>query len=253
MQHFNVEYVSIRDNFYTTERAMKNFTSSIFYKETLVMKGNHLLVDSRGNVMCRLLENFIPHNLITQLENSAKRCEHLALTRYTEDKQGPHICVRMGSVVERGGTGAIRKSSNNEEFSGFLADNKELFKFLSNFLEVFDPEAAKLIKRVPTEHRIFGNFTVGFWNVTNISKLHRDNRDFRWCFVIPFVENTSANLDLPVLNATVCLKRGDLCVVPSKDLFHSVSNVVGKRQVIVLTSHTALIRRYCDVDTLYSY
>ena len=78
-------------------------------------------------------------------------------------------------------------------------------------LRLFDPELAEIIQKIPLFYRIFGLFFIGFWNVTNISKLHKDLKDLRWCAAIPFGEFEGGMLDLKFLNTTVHVKRGDIC------------------------------------------
>ena len=239
-----VATIHLRISFYVTEPEAQSglFNRRSFYKTPLVMRGNAVLVDESLEVLCRLFSQTIPEKLTAQLETSAQKHKHLILDKCykTDDVRGPHVTVRFGCYIKRGGSGSIRVSENNEILKEFLEENKTLWIFVSVLLCLFDPELAEIIQKIPLFYRIFGLFSIGFWNVTNISKLHRDLKDLRWCAAIPFGEFEGGMLDLKFLNTTVHVKRGDICF-KSKDLFHNLSEVFGNRQVMILTNHAAVV------------
>ena len=84
---------------------------------------------------------------------------------------------------------------------------------------LFDPELAEIIQKIPLFYRIFSLFFIGFWNVTNISKLHRDLKDLHWCAAIPFGEFEGGMLDLSFSTLQCMLKEGTFVFLSLKIYF----------------------------------
>ena len=103
---------------------------------------------------------------------------------------------------------------------------------------------------VPNKHRVIGLFEAAYVNFEDVSMLHRDSKDFRWCITIPYGDFQQGLLDFPFLNTTVDVKRGDICLFWSKRLWHTLKKVIGKRKVVVITNHTAVVQRFVDISSI---
>ena len=84
-----------------------------------------------------------------------------------------------------------------------------------------------------------------FWNLTNVSVVHRDEKDFCFCVVIPFGDFSQGILDFPVINTKVDFKRGAFW---SRGLFHNLVDVVSNKQYIILTNHSSLLEKFINID-----
>lgn len=220
-----------------------------FYKQVCTLSGDDALVDTHGRVLVRLLKQIIPEHLLATLEKSAgDAVDLLTHTNNVDDCRGIHTVVKFGSYIERGGSGKICTSKENERFQDFLSANAELWKFVTNIFTKFCPQIAQKVLQLPPAYRVFGAFSIGFWNVSDVYKLHRDERDLRWCLAIPFSNFLQAMLDFPYINTMVDAKRGDMCFFWSKKLWHNLRDSLGERQVLILTNHSALVSRYANVE-----
>lgn len=197
-----------------------------------------------------MIKNFLPDKLVAKLETTATWLIPKILGRRKEPNvggkaRGKHGVVRFGSIIERGGSGKICTSKDNEELKEIIEDNKELWDLIGILFTTLCPEEAKIMSTIPEELRVFGKmFTAGYWNMEPLYNVHRDIRDWRWCVVIAFGGFKSGILDFPVLNVSVNLMRLDICFFWSKKLFHTVVDADQSRQTIVLTNHTAVVRRF---------
>lgn len=226
------------------------FKSTDFYAP-LVMSGNHVLVSPSMQVYCRIFATLIPDYMLNTLEESADEVfSQITSKHVVNDSQGPHTCIQFGSIIERGGSGQIRMSKNNMQFKDFIKSNSDLWSVISGLARVFCPEVTEAVELLPAEHRIFDMFSIGFLNMTPTRKIHRDVRDWRWCFVIPFGAFTQGFLDLPFLNTKVDVRRGDVACFDSKTLWHNVTGVIGGRKSIVLTTHRSVVNRFVDLYLL---
>lgn len=56
-------------------------------------------------------------------------------------------------------------------------------------------------------------------------------------------------MDLPYLNTIVEARRGDIYLIRSPEVYHTVINEMGEdRQGLVLTNHKGVMQRFVDVE-----
>lgn len=220
-----------------------------YYSTTLHLKGNGCVVDSIGNTLILHLENILPSPWVSNLESIAYRLAKVVRGRKAANvgykSRGKHSAVRFGAIVERGGSGQIRHSCDNEKLKDFIFCNQKLWKYIAVLFAILCPEEARILLSIPNELRIFGGmFTAGYWNLEPLDRLHRDSNDWRWCCAIVFGDFQKGTLDFPIINTELQLARCGLCFFWSKKVFHTVKNADISRQSFILTNHTAVLRRY---------
>ena len=114
----------------------------------------------------------------------------------------------------------------------------------------FAPDVTETICCIPQKYCLFECFSLCFWNLTNVSVVHRDKKNFCFCVAILFGDFSQEILDFPVINTKVDFKRGDMCAFWSKGLFHNLV-VVGNRQCIILTNHSSLLEKFINIDCIF--
>jgi len=245
---FRLDNIIMRYNPSVTRPKVENFVYErySFHKQVAIMDKNDVLIDYDGNVLCRLLKDIIPDSLLRSLETTAAACKAaINLDEYlVVDCRGEHVCVRIGSLIERGGSGRIRTAKLCPEVQKFLDANEALWKFVSFISLIFCPEDTVKVLGLPPQYNELGAYSIGFWNISDISKIHRDSRDKRWCLLIPFGDFLQGNLDLTFLNTLVSVKRGDMCFFWSSKIWHNLRDVLGDRQALLLTNHDSVLRRF---------
>ena len=204
--------------------------------------------------MILFIKDILPTVWVQNLESVAYQMSAIVRARKTEGvgylHRGKHAAVRFGAIIKRGGSRQIHHSEDNVELNDFISSNQTLWKYVAFLFALLCPQEANIMLTVPEELRIFGGiFTAGYWNLGPASRLHRDNRDWRWCCAIAFGEFSKGKLDFPIINTSVGIMRCDMCFFWSKMLYHTVVDADVNRQTFILTNHTAVIRRYNkDVD-----
>ncbi len=197
------------------------------------------------------MRDILPHELVDNLEKVALEMGKIVrLRREIQNEVGnatrrKHNAVRFGSIIERGGSGIIRVSANNQTLADIITKNSVLWGYIGIIFALTCPNEAKIMLTVPEHYRIFGGmFTAGYWNLEPVYRLHRDTRDWRWCCAIVFGDFEKGDLDFPVINVSVGLQKYALCFFWSKKLLHTVSNACVTRQSLILTNHTAVIKKF---------
>lgn len=233
---------------------------STYYQQKLVLTGLSVVVDGRGISLIIHLPCVLPENLVYGLEQVCADLRKVIPTNSVDTEigsksRGLHKSIRFGSIVQRGGSGQICISKNNTKMKEFISSNQGLWDFVSDLFSKLCVDEADIMRKVPEKHRVFGLFGAAYWNISNVSVLHRDHRDWRWCVAIAFGEFESGALDFPVINTMVYGRRLGLVFFWSKKLFHNVIDVIGDRQSVVLTNHTAVVRRFVPEidDKRYSH
>jgi hypothetical protein len=145
-----------------------------FYEDLLVMKGNESLLDWWGHTLIKLFKNNIPSNLLDTLEATAAKYAPLVEQDCSvDDIRGPHVSVRLGFYLERGGSGGVTASRYNYILRGFLRENRKLWKHVAMVFHAFAPDVAETVCCIPQKYRPFDCFSLGFWNLTNVSVVQR--------------------------------------------------------------------------------
>jgi len=154
--------------------------------------------------------------------------------------------LSLGSWLERGGSGAVHLTPLTllPEGQRLIQRNMELFKQVSNVARIADPEYAKEMMKVPPCWRLLDLFCLLICNLTSGLNNHRDEKDYKWCFVFLLPgEFDGGELMFPFLNTTISSKMGDLLRFESSKLWHQVQPYFGDRKTVVLTTHRAVINR----------
>ncbi len=166
----------MREQLHFTEKQAKSgkYKPTDFYKDQLVMTGNHLFLSPNFRFSCRIFDKIIPEQMINTLELSANKAKaKLQACNTIKNKRGIHTCVRFGSFIERGGTGIIRISVENKYFEEFIQENKALWDWVSALAVLIFPDILPVMCQVPLQHCVFNIFSIGFWNSTPMYKIHR--------------------------------------------------------------------------------
>ena len=91
---------------------------------------------------------------------------------------------------------------------------------------MYDPEVAHQAIKIPRKYRRFGCFSLLFWNATCVENIHNDIQDYTWCVIIPFRNFICADLECLFVNTLIKINRKDICILRSKEMWHTVSNVL---------------------------
>ncbi len=86
-----------------------------------------------------------------------------------------------------------------------------------------------------------------FWNLTNVTTINIDSKDFIWSMIMIFGKFSGGAVDLPFLNTTMECKRGDIYFINSNKTFHNVCTSSPEQQVFVFTNHRAVVNRFVDL------
>jgi hypothetical protein len=221
-----------------------------YYKDTLMLEHTSAVLDISGKTLILFMNGILPPQLIENLEEVAEKMGKIVKGRVQKTDvgnviRGSHNAVRFGSIIERGGSGKICISKDNEKLADIINKNTVLWNMIAIIFTITCPNEAKILLTVPESLRIFGGmFTAAYWNLEPAYRLHRDTRDWRWCCAIVFGGFKKGVLDFPVINVTIGLQRYDLCFFWSKKLLHTVLHSEETRQSIILTNHTAVIQRF---------
>lgn len=219
------------------------------YRTPVALEGNSCIVDSSGAVLVRLFANIVPEHLLEVLEVTAdKHKQQVTRQAMVADTRGRHACVTFGSYIECGGSGRIWTVKDHHSCRSFLEEIHEVGQFVNDLFSKVCVEVASQVAHVPQEYRLWDAITLLFWNATNISKHHVDVRDLQWSMVLPFGDFTGGDIDLPYLNATVKARRGDIYLINSNKVYHTVGACSPNRQVLIFTNHKAVVQRFCNID-----
>ncbi len=88
--------------------------------------------------------------------------------------------MRINSLIESSGSGSIRTAKLCPKIQKFVDANEDLWKFVSFISLMFCPEDTVKVMRLPPQYNELSAYSLGFWNISDISKIHRDSRDKRW-------------------------------------------------------------------------
>lgn len=160
------------------------------------------------------------------------------------DVRGVHATVKIGSYVERGGSGAVWTKKSPPGLETFIEDIDEIGTYINTIYKIICKEEADKMLQVPAEMKLWDAISLMFWNGSNITSTHVDVRDLNWSLVMPFGHFTGGEVDLPYLNATVASKRRDLYIIYSNKVFHNVCASSPEREVYVFTNHRSIVQRF---------
>lgn len=211
----------------------------------LIITQTEAVFDKQGKIVAWKFKNFFDEKMILQLEQTATECN---LGKLVTNVRGSHIGATFGSLIERGGSGEIHHQQHTavagEEF---LNRNDELIQCLSFMMSQITPTQAFATEYIPKRFTRLGNFTTAFWNRTPISeyccfvdlfsykcsigKLHKDPRDWFYCWIVPFGDWTGGDIVLTYNNIRVC--TGCVCLSEVIVYFAMHYRLVCKEEICV--------------------
>lgn len=244
--------ICLRENPKVTkvEHTNKTYSCDSFYPLPLELEGNACVVDGNGDALVILLANVVPERLLQQLETVSHKYKALAQQYCTvDDIRGPHVSVMFGSYVEAGGSGSIWTRKHYPWCYQFLEDIKEIGEFVDAIYGQFCIEHAVHMLEVPDSIKLWKYLSLLFWNSTSGSKQHLDVRDFTYSIVLPFGNFHGSYVHLYYLNTYVKAKRGDIYIINSNRVYHSVVNGDPDRQSLTCTNHKCVVQHFCNIDT----
>jgi len=199
----------------------------------------------KGEVQVMFLKDFFKQHWIESLAESAWSSDFARLGRIKDDIRGPHICVDLGQWQERGGSGKYFSTPNMQSFHArnFVTKHNRVWKAVRAAMCFIDPSFVEAMSKSAIPALFANLFTYCVVNLTSTSKLHRDNKDYKWCCLIQFGKFVGGALLLPFLGFEFPLQSNDLIVFDSYAIHHQILKVLqGTRGSVVLTSqYTAVV------------
>ena len=108
----------------------------------------------------------------------------------------------------------------------------------------------ELVECVNYSPHSFRLFTYAAVNVTSTSKEHWDNKDYKWCCIIPLGDFEGGAIRFPELKVDIHVKQGDLLIFKSRKLLHKALPALGKKSSIVLTNHRSVLRKMLTTNKI---
>ena len=243
--------IHLRDNPHVTrqENQAHKFSRTSFYSTTIYLQDTSCVVDQSGDVLVILLKGIVPEHLLQQAEATTAKHMTLALKHASKDDiRGKRIAANFGSYVEQGGSGKTWVKKGYDWCPDFLNDIHEVGVFVDAVYSSFCVEIAACLEFVPEPFKLWKSISQLFWNVSSISKRHLDFKDLKYSIVLPFGQFKESLVDLTYLNTCVNAQRGDLYILNSQKVYHTVIKPDPTRQSFVFTNHNCVVQRFVDVD-----
>ena len=210
-------------------------------------------MDSQGTVLGRLLKQVVPEYMMLKLERAAERHRQKLLRKQVVNSRRKYASVVFGSYIERGGSGSIWTYKNREECKGFMEEIDEIGKFMNALFMLLCPEITHAVAQIPDRYKLWLAISLLYWNVSNISKTHRDVLDLDYSLVLPFGNFDQGDVVFTYLNATLQARRGDIYLICSNKVYHNIEREGPERQALVFCNHAAVVKRFCEVDLKQLY
>jgi hypothetical protein len=158
--------------------------------------------------------------------------------------------MKLGHYLERGGKGQICQSSYQQsEMGQYLTHTyKPLWKKISLIAKAYDFDYYQILKQIPKQFRTLGIFSFFVCNLKPPPKVHRDSKDFKWCFIFLFGDFVKSGTYLYYLNLYVNLQLGDILMLKSYKIWHNAdTDFQGlSRYSGILTTHNGLLQRFLN-------
>ena len=197
------------------------------------------MISSTVQILFRVLSGIVPQNYLTLLNNFTTK--YFQQEHITSDNRGPRTTMKFGSYLERGGFGKIFTAKVDKEM---LESIDEVGNFVSEVFSKVCKEVAINVRQVPQQYKLWDAITLMFWNVTSISKVHVDVRDYSWSMVLPFGNYHSGDVFLKYFNVTATIRPGDLYFINLPHVYHSLLTTIKSRKALVFTNHITIIRKF---------
>jgi len=226
----------------------------IFPEQRIRAKNFQVLEASTSNPLSAMLETSIkfyrgvlnPHvGLIRQLDSELLIKGDL-FGKIVDDSRGMHKILNLGTWVERYHSNCYRTPQTQKIGEDFLSQYSSIWKFVGDLIRKDFPHISQQLEKLPEQLRLFDLFAFAVFNMTVVQKEHRDLNDAELCVVIPTSEFNHGEVHFPYLNLSFQVNLGDVLIFKSSQLWHGVSDVLGERRSLVLTTHKTLMR--CGMD-----
>jgi hypothetical protein len=210
---------------------------------TIVLQRDSMVVDSQGNPQIVLVTRAVDKMRLKKLDEIASILKHTSLVNLKHTR-GRYPVLDFGVLQQRGRFSFHKRpASVTENGKQFHEAMKPICKTVDKVVEMVDPRFAAAVKQVAGEHLDFGIFSYLALNFGPVEVVHKDVKDFKWCCVVPFGNFTSGKIWFPYMGLEVLAREGDLCLLKSGELWHSVRGVVGRRYSIAMSVQTRLIEQ----------
>jgi CRISPR type IV-associated protein Csf3 len=165
------------------------------------------------------------------------------LSKLTNDCRGEHQVVSLGIWTQQGhNTIHFTPSSQKEAGKQFITNFQWLWNKISTTVKKDFPSIASDLEEIDSNLRPFGLFSFGIINLTQVKKEHRDLNDHNICIVIPTSDFKGGEVIFRYLNLSFVVKKGDMLVFDSRELWHGVAESIYDRRSLVLTTHNSLLK-----------
>ena len=141
----------------------------------------------------------------------------------------------------------LSKDTESLAAQTFLTANRVLWSLVTRYFAYYFPSVHSRHNAIPKPvgHQL-GSFAMVALNLDLKTLAHRDKSD---CFdgmavIIPFGNWSGGNLRLHELGLEVQSRPSDLTFFDSHNITHSVSDIIGTRNVALLFSHQSLFDFY---------
>jgi hypothetical protein len=205
------------------------------------------ITNSLGDPVAFILHNQLP---TTTLHNLATDVQQLQIPINPQsDSRGTQQTLKLGHYLERGGQGRILQSKFHQTETGRQLQHKysELWNFISLIAKTYDPTYFDMLQQIPEAFRSLGIFSLFVCNTIPPNNIHRDCKDYKWCFVFLFGNFEESGIYLYYLNLYIKLKPGDLFILNSHEIWHKADTGIQKNQTRfsgILTTHNGLLQRF---------
>ena len=194
----------------------------------------------------------IPSTLLQELYNDVKIISSTITNckKKVEDSRGTVKTFILGHYLERGGTGNIHQSafSKTELGQTILNKYKALWRIISEIARDVDTEFyTTLVHSIPDEYRMIGALSLFVCNLAPPKLVHKDVKDWKWCFVFIFGNVQQSGVLLYYMNTYVQMQVGDVLVLRSDMVWHQADQSIVEdvdRFSGVITTHGGLLKRF---------
>jgi hypothetical protein len=206
--------------------------------------------NNSGNPIGFILHNQLPTNTLLELATDIQQLQ-IPMKVQKMDSKGTQQTLKLGHYLERGGQGRILQSKFHLTKPGQQLQLKysDLWDFISLIANTYDPTYFEMLHQIPKSFRTLGIFSLFICNLIPPVDIHRDCKDYRWCFLFLFGSFVESGIYLYHLNLYVKLRPGDLFILNSNEIWHKADTYIQSNHTRfsgVLTTHNGLLQRFVN-------
>jgi hypothetical protein len=214
----------------------------------IILTTTKTITNNLGEPVGFILHNQLPIHILHNLATDIQQIQH-PIVQLQVDSQGTQQTLKLGHYLERGGQGRILQSKFHLTETGQQLQKKytHLWNFISLIARSYDPSYFETLEQIPEDFRTLGIFSLFICNLIAPSDIHRDCKDYKWCFLFLFGNFEESGIYLYYLNLYVKLQPGDLFILNSHDIWHKADTYVQKNNTRfsgILTTHNGLLQRF---------